>query len=59
MPWTADDAARHKKGLTAVQRKRWAATANAVLKDCLAKKGKDCEARAIRVASSQTKTRYE
>ena len=59
MPWTAADAARHKKGLSKAQAKKWASVANSVREDCLARKGKNCDAVAIRIASSQTKSRYE
>lgn len=53
MPWTASDAKKHKKGLTSEQAKKWASTANAALKSCQAKNGKDCEGYAIRVANSK------
>ncbi len=32
MPWTAADAKKHKKGLSASQSKKWAAVANGTLK---------------------------
>ncbi len=31
MPWTANDAKKHKKGLTSAERRQWAAVANSVL----------------------------
>jgi len=53
MPWTVKDVDRHKKGLTATQKKKWVKIANATLKDCLSKGGKDCDGKAIRVANSK------
>ncbi len=53
MPWTVKDVDRHKKGLTSTQKKSWVKTANKVLADCKAKKGKDCEGKAIRIANSK------
>lgn len=53
MPWSAGDAKKHKKGLSKEQAKKWAKIANKVLKDCRDKGGKDCEAKAIRVANSK------
>ena len=53
MPWTADDASKHKKGLSGKQAAKWASIANAVLKACQSEGGKDCDARAIRVANSR------
>ena len=53
MPWTKDDALKHKKGLTDKQQKQWAKVANAALKACMAD-GKDeasCAASAIRQAN--------
>ena len=55
MPWTAKDASKHKKGLTSAQAKKWARVANGVLKTCRAEGGKNCEARAIRIANSMMK----
>lgn len=52
MPWTAADAGKHHKGLSAAQKKKWAATANAVLSECKESGGSDCEGKAIRVANS-------
>jgi hypothetical protein len=55
MPWTKDDAKKHKKGLTSAQEEKWAATANGVLHECMSK-GKpesECAASAIRIANSQ------
>jgi hypothetical protein len=53
MPWTVKDVDRHKKGLTPAQKKKWVSIANGVLKDCQAKGGKGCDAKAIRVANSK------
>ena len=53
MPWTVKDVDRHKKGLTPEQKKKWVKIANSVLRDCQAKGGKDCEAKAIRIANSK------
>jgi hypothetical protein len=53
MPWTTKDVERFKKGLTPAQKKKWVSVANGVLKDCQAKKGKDCEGKAIRIANSK------
>ena len=47
MPWTARDVSRHKKGLSAPQRKKWAAIANGVLKST------GNEAEAIRTANAR------
>ena len=55
MPWTAKDAKRFKKGLTSAQATKWAKIANGALKSCQAKKGKNCEASAIRIANSKFK----
>lgn len=47
MPWKASDAKKFKKGLSTAQAKKWAAIANAVLKDT------GDEAKAIRTANSR------
>jgi uncharacterized protein YdaT len=47
MPWTVADVDRHKKGLSAEQKKKWVSIANAVLKDT------GDEGRAIRIANSK------
>lgn len=55
MPWTAADAKGHtRKANTDAKRRRWAATANSVLDECLKKGGSQetCEARAIRIANA-------
>lgn len=54
MPWTAKDADRHKKGLSARQKRQWAAVANSMLAACMKKGGSqsECEGRAIRGANS-------
>jgi hypothetical protein len=53
MPWTASDADQHKKGLSAKERRQWAAVANSVLSKCMADGGKEpeCAAKAIRQAN--------
>lgn len=51
MPWTAKDAEKHHKGLSAEQKKKWAAVANSTLKSCESKGGADCDALAIRTAN--------
>jgi uncharacterized protein YdaT len=55
IPWTKDDAPKHKKGLTEAEKKKWAEIANSVLSDCKKNGGKqkDCEAKAIRIANSK------
>jgi hypothetical protein len=53
VPWTASDAKRFKKGLTSAQAAKWAKIANAALKSCQAKGGKNCEASAIKIANSK------
>lgn len=53
MPWKAEDAARHKKGLSDKQARAWARIANSVLKGCREKGGSDCEGRAVRIANSK------
>lgn len=54
MPWTKDDAKKHKAGLTEKQSEQWAKVANSALKSCIAKGGTDqsCAASAIRQANS-------
>jgi hypothetical protein len=47
VPWKASDVSRHKKGLNAAQRTKWAAIANHVL----ASTGNEAEA--IRTANSR------
>lgn len=56
MPWTKEDATRHKKGLTPEQSRKWAKIANAVLRGCMKDVGdqKKCEAMAIRVANDKS-----
>jgi hypothetical protein len=54
MPWTIKDVPSFtKKAKTTAQKKKWVSIANGVLKDCQSKGGKDCEAKAIRVANSK------
>lgn len=55
MPWSAEDAKKHKKGLTKKQAQQWAKIANSVLSQCLKNGGKQksCEAKAIKVANSK------
>ena len=54
MPWTPADANRHKKGLSARQRRQWSAVANSALQRCLAqgRSQSACESSAIRQANS-------
>ena len=54
MPWTAEDADKHKKGLSDEEKKKWAEIANSVLSQCRKDKGEDCEGKAIRIASGKT-----
>lgn len=53
MPFTKDDAKKHKKGLTDKQSEQWSAIANSVLSKCIAKGGSDstCAPSAIRQAN--------
>jgi len=54
MPWGTSDVSRYtKKAKTAAQKKKWVSIANGVLKDCQTKGGKNCEAKAIRIANSK------
>lgn len=53
MPWTAQDASKHKANLTDSEKSKWASIANAVLKDCEKSNGTDCEGKAIRIANSK------
>lgn len=50
MPWTAADADKHIKGLSANQKKGWAKIANAALKEYNGDEG-----RAIRTANAKSK----
>lgn len=54
MPWTIADVDKHKKGLTAKQKKQWVAAANTILQKCIANGGSDktCAPKAIRQANS-------
>jgi len=52
MPWDAEGAKKHNSKLSTPQAKIWVRIANEVLKSCLAENGKDCEARAIKIANS-------
>lgn len=54
MPWTADDADRHKQGLSDRQKRQWAAVANSASQSCLDDGGDQptCEASAIRQANA-------
>jgi hypothetical protein len=56
MPWTISDVEGHKKGLSDDQKKKWVATANSVLADCIKKGGTDetCAPKAIRIANGVT-----
>jgi len=57
MPWTWEDALKHKSGLTEEKSKQWAAIANSVLKKCMADGGEEseCAASAIRQANGVVK----
>lgn len=52
MPWNADDAVKHNKGLSLHQREAWAKIANNALEQCQSKGGKDCDVYAIKVANA-------
>ena len=55
MPWTSEDAGKHKQGLNSKQSKKWARLANTVMKGCMKDikdKGK-CEAQAIKIANAK------
>src|SRR5262245_50177156 len=58
MPWTPRDADRHKKGLSAKQKRQWSHVANSVRQRCIARGGSpaSCDARAVRAANSVTGT---
>ena len=58
MPWTWEDALKHKSGLTEEKSKQWAAIANSVLKKCMADGGEEseCATSAIRQANGVVKT---
>ncbi|MDD5220007.1 MAG: hypothetical protein PHV11_05555, partial [Candidatus Bipolaricaulis sp.] len=53
MPWSTDDVDKFKKGLSAEGKKKWVATANSVLSECMKKGGtdKECAAKAVRIAN--------
>ena len=55
MPWTPQDASKHKAGLTSEQSKKWSKIANAVLKGCMKDTGdmKKCEGMAIKIANDK------
>lgn len=55
MPWKVSDVDSHKKGLTPEQKKKWVKIANSVLASCKKEGGKDCDAKAIRIANSKFK----
>lgn len=52
MPWTAADASKHKKGLSAKQARQWAHVANSALARCQDAGQDDCDGRAIRQANA-------
>ena len=56
MPWATSDVDEHKKGLSAEEKKKWVAIANAVLSKCKEEHPNkmDCDAMAIRIANSRT-----
>lgn len=53
MPWTSDDAKKHKSGLSKKQSEQWARVANSALQSCISKGGTEatCAASAIRQAN--------
>lgn len=53
MPWGINDVEKHKKGLTAEQKRRWTKIANSILRECEEMKQENCEARAIKIANSR------
>lgn len=55
MPWTVKDVEKHKKGLSADQKRKWIKIANSVRSECIKGGGseKDCDAKAIRIANSK------
>jgi hypothetical protein len=57
MPWTADDAHKHNKGLTAKEARQWAAVANSAYENCMKNGGSDetCAPKAIRMANGVVK----
>jgi hypothetical protein len=59
MPWTASDADKFCKGLAPKAKERWATIANAALSACSARKGKDCEGYAVRIANVKAKGAVE
>ena len=59
MPWTTEDVDKHMKGLSAKAKKIWVSVANSALSRCQEKDGSDCEASAIRQASSVAKKQME
>lgn len=56
MPWTTKDVDKHKKGLSSKEKRKWVAIANSVLINCEKDGGSNCDAKAIRIANSQTKS---
>lgn len=56
MPWSTDDVERFKKGLSDEGKKKWVATANSVLSECMKNGGteKECAGKAVRIASGTT-----
>ncbi len=56
MPWSAKDADKHKKGLSAKGRRQWAAVANAALAKCQKEGKSNCDASAIRQANAAVQT---
>lgn len=59
MPWTVGDVEKHIKGLSDKAKKVWVNVANSALNSCMEKGGSDCEASAIRQASSVAKKQME
>lgn len=61
MPWTANDAERFKKGLSAKQKRQWAAVANSTLAECMEVRNdeKACAGRAVRAANGSVGKKKE
>lgn len=55
MPFTESDVSEHNQRAAAdpALRSKWVKIANAVLKDCHAEGGSDCDGKAIRIANSK------
>jgi len=56
MPWTVADVDKHKKGLTARQKRQWVDVANSALAKCQREGGSNCDASAIKQANAVVHT---